>query len=383
MKWWPRRWRAETWVRDREKAERWQRRRRRVSRLIAFLGLLLIGGPGLFVGVVCSGGGRQPQREVIAPFAMPARDESLTFLTVPERLVVAQADEFARHLAGHPPSTFPHVTAARAYWGAYEAACGVTTREYAFNPGQQITLAMLGAGHTAEQLLKGAYEATLGRFTEWLATTDTPEDRFAAETARDLARFTHGAPWQQYPFGARLQALWATTPWWGPHVVRKWERRAVLSVEYGVKALCASVARLVAPMAPDKDVSRLHAWVGRTTPAVLQAHGAEIVSTVGPDSFNVTLPRGEAFTRSVLGLTEAGARILDVAGNDEIALTAIARQPVDRTDKPPAGSLLSVDPLLIEPAAHRLTLRTPLVQLADVAAWLKGRGATVEHVYDY
>jgi hypothetical protein len=383
MSWWRKRWHAETWVRDRDRTERRQRRRRRLGRVVGFLGLLLIGGPGVFVGVVCSGGGRQPPRELIAPFPMPARDESLTFLAVPERLVVAQADEFARHLASRPPSTFPHVTAAREYWGAYQAACGVTTREYAFNPGQQITLALLGAGHTAEQLLKGAYEATVGRVTEWLATTDTPEDRFAAEVARDLARFTHGAPWQQFPFGARLQALWASTPWWGPHVIRKWERRAMLSVEYGVKALCASVARLVAPTAADKDVVRLHAWIGRTTPDVLRAHGAELVSTVGPDSFNVTLPRGEAFTRSILGLAAAGARILDVAGNDEIAITAIARQPIDRADRPPAGALLSVDPLLTDPAARRLTLRAPLPQLADVAAWLQGRGATIEHVFDY
>ena len=113
---------------------------------------------------------------------MPARDESLTFLAVPERLVVAQTDEYARHLAQARPSTFPHFTAARDYWGAVNTACGVTTQEYAFNAGQQITLGILGAGHTAEQVLKGVYEGTIGRFTEWLFSTDTPEDRFAADT---------------------------------------------------------------------------------------------------------------------------------------------------------------------------------------------------------
>ena len=81
-----RQWRAEHWVRDRERAQRRQRGRRRFSRLVAFLGLALIGGPSAFIGVVCSGGGTQPPREMIAPFPTPARDESLTFLTVPERL---------------------------------------------------------------------------------------------------------------------------------------------------------------------------------------------------------------------------------------------------------------------------------------------------------
>ena len=71
----------------------------------------------------------------------------------------------------------------RATTGApLNTACGVTTQEYPFNAGQQITLGLLGAGHTAEQLMKGVYEGTLGRLVEWLFSTDTPEDRFAAET---------------------------------------------------------------------------------------------------------------------------------------------------------------------------------------------------------
>ena len=112
---WPqwRQWNADSWVRDRERTQRRQRGRRRFSRLVAFLGLALIGGPSAFIAVVCSGGGTQPPREMIAPFPMPARDESLTFLTVPERLVVSQTDEYARHLAQGRPSTFPYFTAAR------------------------------------------------------------------------------------------------------------------------------------------------------------------------------------------------------------------------------------------------------------------------------
>jgi hypothetical protein len=376
-------WRAESWVRDRQRADRWRRARKRLGRVVAFLGLLLIGGPTAFIGIVCSGSGGQPPRELIAPFPMPARDESLTFLAVPERLVVAQADEYARFVASHRPSAFPHFRAARDYWGAFHVACGVTTQEYPFNLGQQITLGVLGAGHTAEQLVKGAYEGTVGRVTEWLSSTDTPEDRFAAETARELARFERGAPWQQFPFGTRLQQLWASTPFFGPHVIRKWERRVALSVEYLIKATCAAGARLIAATPADKDTARLQAWVGGTTAAALQANGAEVVSTVGPGSFNVTLPRGDAFTRAAIGLAGSGAKLLDVAGNDEIALTASVRQPIAATDGPPAGRVLANDPLLTDPAVSRLTLRAPLAKLAEVLAWLNQRGAVVEQLYDY
>jgi hypothetical protein len=377
-----RRWRADCWVDDRKRAELRGRRRRRIGRLIGFIGLLLVGGPSTFIGIICSGGGTQSPRDVIAPFSMPARDESLTFLTVPERLVVSQTEEYARHIARSRPSHFPHLSAARDYWGAMSTACGVTTREYPFNAGQQVTLGVLGAGHTAEHLLKGAYEGSIGRFFEWLATNDTPEDRFAAATAAEQARFTRGAPWQQFPFGTRLRALWAETPLWGPHVLRKWERRVMLTAEYGVKSLCAAGARLVAATPADKDTARLHAWVGGTTAEQLQAQGAEVVRAIGPGSFIVTLPRGDAFTRGVLGLVGGGARLLDVAGNDEIAITAIARGSVDAAG-PPAGRVLASDPLLTDTAARRLTLRAPLARLGDVVQWLKGQTADVEHVYDY
>jgi hypothetical protein len=383
---WPqwRQWRAEHWVEDRKRAERSQRRHRRLGRFVAFTGLLLLGGPAAFIGVVCSGNGSQPPRELIAPVPMPARDESLTFLGVPERLVIAQTDEYASHLAKARPSTFPYFDAARGYWGAWDTACGVTTQEYAFNNGEQISLGLLGAGHTADLVLKGAYENTLGRFVEWIATNDTPEDRFAADTARELARFEHGAPWQQFPFGARMRALWGSTPAWGPHVVRKWERRVVLTIEYGAKAVVASAARLVSSEPPARDTTRLQAWIGGTTAAVLQANGAELVSTVGPGSFIVTLPRGDAFTRSVIGLVGSGARVLDVAGNDEIALTAVVRQAAPPGgDQPPAGRVLASDPLLTEPSARRVTMRTPLGRLSDTVAWLREHGAVVEHLFDY
>ena len=284
------------------------------------------------------------------------------------------------------PSTFPHFTAAQDYWGAMSTACGVTTREYAFDNSQQMALGVLGAGYTAEQVLKGVYEGTLGRFVEWLQTTDTPEDRFAAETARELARFEHGSLWQQYPFFTRLKALWGATPNWGPHPLRKWERRAVLSVEYGVKAAAASVDACAAPAPAERDVARLHAWVGGTTAAVLQANGAELVSTVGPGSFIVTLPRGDAFMRAIVGLVGSGARVLDVAGNDgswSSRVTRAGAAAAPSGDRPPSGHVLASEPRLVDPSARRLTVRVPLAKLADVFAWLQARGATIETIVDY
>ena len=56
------------------------------------------------------------------------------------------------------------------------------------------------------------------------------------ETAQEYGAFMHTVPWYQFPFGARLAALWSETPMWGPQPLRKWERRAALTAEYSFKA---------------------------------------------------------------------------------------------------------------------------------------------------
>jgi hypothetical protein len=46
----------------------------------------------------------------------------------------------------------------------------------------------------------------------------------------------HTVPWYEFRFAGRLRSLWSDVPLWGPHVIRKWERRFALTVEYAVKA---------------------------------------------------------------------------------------------------------------------------------------------------
>jgi hypothetical protein len=74
-------------------------------------------------------------------------------------------------------------------------------------------------------------------------------------------------------------------------------------------------------------------------------------------------------------------QFLNVAGNDEILLTAVA--PRELKERLPAGQILSSLPMLTQPPARRLAVRVPLERLTDLIVWLRDRGVTVEHVYDY
>ena len=95
------------------------------------------------------------------------------------------------------------------YWGAYGAACDATRGRYPFEMGYHVMLGVIGVSLTAEYGIKAIYENTVGRTTEWLFSTDTPEDVFAAGVAAEYGQFMHTTPWYQFPFADRLGTLLA------------------------------------------------------------------------------------------------------------------------------------------------------------------------------
>jgi hypothetical protein len=360
------------------------RRRRWRRRLMSVVGLgavAAIVGPAAFIGVRCTGSGSQSAQGLVTPIPIPTREESLTFLTLPEWAIVYSTEEYARHLARRAPSQFAYFGSAMQYWRYVDGVCQVTRREYPFNTGYQVMLGVIGSSFSVELVLKGLYENTMGRATEWLASHDTPEDRLAARTAAEYGAFMHTTPWYEFAFGARLRTLWSETPLWGPHVVRKWERRAALTTEYAAKAVYAWVIRTATKSAYEPEALEIQAWIQRVPPEAFRDPRVVPVHQVGEGSFIVRLPRYEAFTAVVLSLAAQGVRFVNVAGNDEILLTAVATRGVSSL---PAGTSLLVDePILTEGPKRRVALRVPLTALTDVISALRSQHAVIEHVYDY
>jgi hypothetical protein len=54
----------------------------------------------------------------------------------------------------------------RQYWGNYCCISRLTPGKYGFNWGEQIMLVVIGNSFSAEYLMKGLYEKTVGRFSE-------------------------------------------------------------------------------------------------------------------------------------------------------------------------------------------------------------------------
>jgi hypothetical protein len=356
---------------------------RNLLRAIAGLSLLAALGPALFIGTRCYSRSAPAPSVASGASAIPGyvRSESLTYLSLPEWFIVFSADEYAAFIARQPPSRFPYLRSIRQYWGYYSSACAVTKGAYPFDTGSHVMLGVIGASFSVENVLKAAYENILGRLTEWLSSTDTAEDAFARRLAQEYGTFMHTVPWYEFPFASKLRALWSETPLGGPHLLRKLERRVVLTAELGTKAVYGWIIGLASGAAYEGEERRIHARIDNAPAWIFSDTRVRRREQVGQGAYLVTLPRYEEFTRTVLTLTGKGVRFLDIAGNDEILISVIARRGT--REQVPHGRVVASAPVLTDPTLLRLALSVPVSSLREVSAHFASERATIEHIYDY
>jgi hypothetical protein len=305
-----------------------------------------------------------------------ARPEEDTFWTYPEWYIVWSYTEKADLQQTQLPSAFPYFGAIGQYWSGYCCSYRVTRGRYPFNFGDHVMLAVIGTSFSFEYAIKGGYEKTVGRFTEWIAGNDpTEEDRYAARVAREYADFVHIRPFYEYSFWKHFKGLWRDTKLWGPHWLRKWERKAFLTLDYGVEAFYCWLIEKATHMSYGIEPTETYAWVedAPEMPSVRR------VKQVGPNAWIVAIPRYQQFTEIAVELAQAGARFVEIAGNDEIALTIIAPRGFDGN----GPNVLFESDLLTNPATKRVEIRTNVGSLHELLSAISLTNLKLEHIYDY
>jgi FAD/FMN-containing dehydrogenase len=314
-----------------------------------------------------------------------ARPEAQTYLTHPEWYIVYGSEEYARWMRDRLPTGFPYVKSIGQFWVHYGEAKRLA-RPYPANLEYDVMLGVIGASYSAELVLKGAYENTIGRLSGWLAENQlSDEDWFAHEVATDYATFIHAHPWYEYSFAAKLRALWRDVPLTGAHPVRKWERRFFLTLEYGIKAAYASLIELSTRSAYVPQADRMHFVVGgKVDPALGNDPAVETVARL--DSVHTLLSTGryDAFRDVVVDLARRGSRlsITEIAGNDDILLTGVAPAAWECRSGP--GEVVYSLMLPTDPGRKRFTMRVPVRYLIPVVGGLLAEpDVVVDHIYDY
>jgi hypothetical protein len=309
------------------------------------------------------------------------RSEDLTYLTLPEWYIVYSTDEYAAFIAQNPPSQFPHFQAVGQYWQSYAEVCEVVQGNYAFNNEHQFALSFIGVSFTAENMLKGVYEGTIGRISEWTASGPTQEEIYAAQVTKEYGEFLHMTPWYFFPFQEKLQALWKETALWGPSPLRKWERKLSLTAEYGLKVLYAGFTKLGAEATyGGADVEKIYAVTEGLRDEMLSSD-LERIKDVDENRQLIRMTRFERFTQLVPSLTDSGLRFVEIAGNDEILATVFAPRAEEFSFT--YGEPLFDLPILTDPELTRLAVRVSLEDLRLFLDELENSPYRLEHLYDY
>jgi hypothetical protein len=308
-----------------------------------------------------------------------------SYFSYPEWYIVWSYEERAQFLPKNLPSGFPYFASIGQYWRSYCFICGITQSRHQFNFGDHLSSFVLGGSFALEYSIRGAYEQTIGRASEWTSSHElVEEDAYAARVAREYADFVYIRPFYEFHFAHALKQLWKETPLWGKHPIRKWERKFILSIDYGLEAVYAETLQAASHITYGVESADTYAVIENATDSLFQEfpHITKI-REVGPQSYVAIIPRYQEFTDVSLQLAKHGVRFAQIAGNDEIMLTVVT--PKNWTYDLPAeeGSVLFTENFLTQPDVKRIALECPVPALHSVLKDFSARGVKIEHIYDY
>jgi hypothetical protein len=324
---------------------------------------------------------------LLNPMDKETRSASNAFLSVPEWFIVYISDDYASAIAQAEPSDFAYCSYLADYWRLYGRLTALVENAYPPDSEYHTMVRVIGVSTTVEFGLKAVYEKTVGRLFEWASGHTTDEDVFAAKVARDYVTFIRLRPWYEFEFRKALVALWTQLPNSGHSVMRKYERRAVLSLEYAVKWGYASVIEWATHEAFGvADIDTYARLSGDPQKIAVADDRIRIqtpkVATEGETT--AIIPRYQPFTDIVPKVVAQSGVFLSIAGHRFVTVGLIAPQGFIPTEGTTVLAATPVHHSLKHGAPRdRLLILVPAVKLGDVLTKAASAGATLEHVYDF
>jgi hypothetical protein len=361
---------------------------RRVAAVV--LAVVLLVGISAAIAVVWVESACAPEAVAAAqPATLPIdvdgyrRTEANTYFTFPEWYIVYAFEDFGAFLDEHPESAFPYLGQIVGFWQSFCAA----NRVAAALPGDhfeyKLTIYVIGLSFTYEYLIKGLYENTIGRLTEWLrGPTPSAADVYARLVAQDYAAFLHQVPWYEYPFMDALAGLWRGSPLIGASPIRDVERKLALSAEYLVKAGYARLIALgLAATSAPADLEIMFVADGDVGNVLAAEAEVRLVRQLSDGRSLLVAPRYRAFTNMLKRLAAADVGVVEIAGNRRILMSAIVPDGV--VPEVEGSRALFVLPIAARPGFARIGFDVDVPRLMPVLREYAASGIEIEHLYDY
>jgi hypothetical protein len=340
----------------------------------------------LLAGALAAGAAASTTPMAAAPaLHVPAaerRTPDQTWLTFPEWFLVFSPNDYAENLAANrPASSFPFFRHVREFWAAYHRVATAIGGKYPFSGEYHTMIVVIGVSTTVEYGLKGAYETLIGRLSELASAPNaTPEDRLATQVARDYVTLVRVRPWYEFDFDTPLERLWRDTPALGPGLLRKWERRYMLTTEWAIKSVYAKALGMATHSAFAVPKTSTFVVVRGYAPTAAAPAGVELQSRSGDEAL-LSLPRYQAFTDAAIALARQGVEFREIAGNQGVILVSLV-VPAAREDEHGVKLMLRQE-VVSQPGFQRRVLEVPVPALAGLLARHAAAGDRIEHVFDY
>ena len=322
-------------------------------------------------------------REYLAGLDGYKKGEEQTLLSLPEWYLVFNPNEYADFLErGNNPSDFPWFASIDEYWAMFDRVNSLTDGLYPNNSEYQTVLWVIGVSTTAEFVAKSAYENTIGRFTRWTASADTPEDLLIQQAHRAYGKLIYTEAWYKFPFWDYTARIWSDTPFFGKNFIRKLERKLMFTLEFGFKAAYAKLIGFGSQTAFEASdgLVTMHIVADAASLAEVDPR-ITLLRDFGDGDLVVTLPRWGGFTEIVPKLAAAGAQFVEISGNDEIVITGV--RPQDSNREPDKARTL-FDSMVISPAyMQRSVYLVRVTDLSDALNSLERNNIELEHVFDF
>lgn len=326
---------------------------------------------------------KQIRQQIIADHPNYIRDEARTYLTFPEWYIVYISQDYGHFLKSKRPSAFPYFSAAFDFWTCYCGVTKLTSSKYPTSWDAHIMIYVIGVSHTAEYLLKGVYENTFGRVFEWLSfDQDIDEEVYAQKVASEYGQFLNTTPWYEYNFTSKLSGLWRETSFSGWGFLRKFERKLMLSAEYGFKALYGGLIKFATGTVYAPAHLKITMVTSKPEQSLLDENEKiELNRKIGDNLYVMTIPRYLAFTKLIEKFSDKEVKIFEIAGNDEILVTAL--MPTKKGIQLQSAQELFNMSLPSKPGFIRIGLQVELQDLGRIVRSIKENGGIYEHSYDY
>jgi hypothetical protein len=341
-----------------------------IKRLILLLVVLVLGllSPLVYIETMCRPEGTSAAYQTLVSPDWQ-RPEGRTLLTYPEWHIVHAYDDYAEVIRTGEPHQFAFLSSITGFWSSLCVLSQASGEHGGFDWTTKQTIYTIGVSFTAELLAKAAYEETLGRlFVGLRGVARAPLDDLSARQASDYATFLQQVPWYKWDFATDAAALDAAAT----GSLRDRERQLALGVEYRVKAAYAKVIEAAVAQV-GADQLRLRAVVTGLTAEALAALPEVAVIADRPEGIEIEAPRYRAFTDLAKTIAAAGGEFVEIAGNDDVLFTLIAKEP------DVAGAIHSF-PRQGNSGVRNLVL----LPVADLAEALRLYPAeAVEHIHDY